>query len=177
MPHLVAMLALLSPVEPTFDPGVYRHPHCPKKVEINVPRPGRRGRVKMSVSHLTVTFNKDGFAAAKKGQTWHLANSHFVTEGDVKVGGHDVAAGDYSLLARKVSDDKWELVLDTGGRFRRKVTENARALKTEFLKDQPLHEHLRVDINPAGDEGDRKLTVFLEVHFDRYLARALVEIP
>ncbi|MFG0319762.1 MAG: hypothetical protein ACF8XB_21000 [Planctomycetota bacterium JB042] len=172
VPILLALLALLAPPPPAA--AVVRHPHFPKTVELALGFSDDAPRV--SVSHLTVTFDADGFESMAAGGTWHLANARLRTPVDLIVGGRAVAPGEHRLLARKEEGGDWELVLDpTGKPFSRELSEEAVALDTEFLRDRPRHEHLRIDLAPTGDGDDT--TLRLEVHFDTYVARCAVEIP
>jgi hypothetical protein len=163
---LLPTLALLS------DPPSELHPHFEKKVSCVVGRGAEA--ISLELSHLTVTFDADGFAKMPEGQGWHLANAHLELSRDCKVGGKAVPKGRYRLLARRVKDSKWELVLDEPARFSAQFSEKAIALETEFLSEQPRHEHLRVDINPTGDKSNTSL--WLEVHFDRHLARSAISL-
>ena len=168
---ILLALALLLPGARSST--VLRHPHFPKTVTMSLGF-GDDAK-KMSVSHLTVTFDRKGFEEMPVGGAWHLANGQFKTEVDVTVGGHDLTAGQYRLLARKAEGDQWELVLDPTGRpFSRDISDEAVALETRFLADQPKQEHLRCDIQPTGDED--ALALQLEVHFDTYTAIAEIEL-
>lgn len=152
----------------------FAHPHFPKKVEFALGF--EADSPKLAVSHLTVTFDKAGFAAAKVGDTWHFANGHLSVPLDLKIGGKDVKKGEYRLLARKAADDEWELVLDPGGEpFRRELSKDAFALDTTFTAKQPVQEHLRLDLQPSGDK--EHTSIKLEAHFDQYLATAKIELP
>ena len=62
------------------------HPHFPKRVEMSLGF--KPDAPKITVSHITATFDKDGFEKMPAGGAWHLANGHFETTADVKVGGH-----------------------------------------------------------------------------------------
>lgn len=177
VPTVFAAAATLSPNAPsaTKEPAaaVFRHPHFPKKVEMSLGF--SQDAPKISVSHLTVTFNRDGFKKMPDGGAWHLANGKLRTEADVKIGGHDVEYGNYRLLARKAGD-KWELVLDPIGRdFSTDISEEALTLKTDFRKSKARQEHLRIDLQPSGVED--AMVLQLEVHFDDYVAIAKIEIP
>jgi hypothetical protein len=145
------------------------HPHYPRKVEIELP-----GGQSMSVSHLTVTFDKEGFEKTPAGGTWHLANGQFETTASVKLGGQTLEPGKHSLKARKRDDGTWELVIDAPGRFAKKLTAAARPLKTDFVQKAPLMEHLSIDIHPSGDKEHTRL--WLNVHFATYIARTAIEL-
>lgn len=172
-PPVVAPIAPIAPIAGMGMARTLRHPHYPKTVELALGFAADADR--LSVSHLTVTFDKDGCDEMAVGGAWHLANAHFKTPIDLTVGGVEVAAGDHRLLARKLEGGDWELVLDpVEGQFSSQISDEARALETRFLRGQPISEHLRVDLQPAGDDSDT--TLYLEVHFDEYSARALIEL-
>src|SRR5690606_24161942 len=157
-------------------PAALRHPHFPKTVSLRLGL--EEDAPALSVSHLTVTFDAEGFSSLEEGGAWHLANARLDTPVDLVVGGQAVAAGGHRLLARKAvgGEGAWELVLDPEGKpFSSVISSHAVALDTRFLRDRPRQEHLRVDLQPTGDEDET--TLFLEVHFDTYLARAVVEFP
>jgi len=165
------LFSLLAPAPPP-PAMMIRHPHFPKTVSMALGF-GEDAK-RLSVSHLTVTFNTSGFDEMPVGGAWHLANGKFVTPIDVTVGGQAVKAGTHRLLARKAEGGKWELVLDPEGKdFSREISERAVSPTTEFETEQPKSEHLRIDLQPAGDKSDT--TLWLEVHFDTYTARCLVE--
>lgn len=163
--YLLPLLAALFAFTPAA--ATLRHPHFPKKVEMQLGFDPSAGS--LSVSHLTVTFDKEGFEQMPAGGAWHLANGHFTTTETVTVGGRKVEPGDYRLLARKKQSGEWELMLDPGGKdFSREMTTDAVALETEFKKEQPLHEHMRIDLQPSGNE--ENAVIHLEVHFDTFAA-------
>lgn len=175
LPAAWLAVATTPDAAPTPSPAaaVLRHPHFPKRVEMSLGF--SPDAPKVAVSHLTVTFDRDGFAAMAEGGTWHLANGKLETGADIRVGGHDVAAGTYRLLARKTADS-WELVLDPKGRdFSRDLSDEAFALTTEFRESPIRQEHLRIDLQPSGDA--ETLALHLEVHFDDYVATAVLEVP
>lgn len=177
IPALVAATTLAPTASPmaATEPAaaIFRHPHFPKRVEMSLGF--AQDAPKISVSHLTVTFNREGFEEMADGGAWHLANGKLQTDVDVKIGGHDVEAGKYRLLARK-SGDAWELVLDPTGRdFSTTISEEAFALKTDFRKAKERQEHLRIDLQPSGI--DDAVVLQLEVHFDDYVAIAQIEVP
>ena len=150
------------------------HPHFPKKVEFSLGFGA--DAPKLSVSHLTVTFDKAAFEAAKEGEVWHFANGHLSVPLDLKIGGKDVKKGEYRLLTRKTKDGNWELVLDPGGEpFQRELSKDAFALETTFTAKQPIQEHLRLDLQPSGDKEHTAL--HLEAHFDQYVATTKIELP
>ncbi len=162
--------ALCAPLLPT----AIRHPHFPKKVELSLGFGGQAP--KLTVSHLTVTFDAAGFEKMPTGGSWHLANGKFETGVDLTVGGQEVAKGSYRLLARKVESGDWELVLDPkGDDFSNTISDEALALETDFQQDRPLHEHMRIDFRPTGDQTDT--TLHLEVHFDTFAAVCVIEVP
>ena len=168
------LFALLAPPPATaaVTTAALVHPHYPKTVSMHLGF--GEDAPKLSVSHLTVTYNADGAEQMAVGAAWHLANSKFVTPVDVTVGGQALSAGTYRVLARKLEGGDWELVLDPEGKdFSREISERAVTPKCRFLKEQPRSEHLRLDLQPAVDKSDT--TLWLEVHFDTYTARCLVE--
>jgi len=146
------------------------HPHFPKTLNCKLSK-----GLDITVSHLTVTFNKEGAKKMPEGGSWHLAGATFESTGDLVIGGEDVAAGKYALSARK-SKLGWELTLHEGPGFSRPKKDGVVfALKTECTLDTLLFEHLSCDIQPGGDKENTKL--FLVVRFDTMLARVLIEIP
>ena len=165
LPFASAVAPSPAPVHPHFS----NHPHFSKTVEVQLPG------MTLTVNHITVTFDKKGAEAMKPGGAWHLGGAQFDTSADVKIGGVDVAAGSYSLKVRKNDDDGWDLVLDEPTRFVSRISKQAKALKTAYDDDAPLFEHLSIDIQPAGDKSSTQL--FLDVRFDRRLARCLIELP
>jgi len=168
---LTALLPLLlAPAPPT----AVRHPHFPKKVTMQLGFGQEAASI--SVSHLTVTFDEAGFEALPAGGTWHLGNGKFETGAELTVGGQKIEKGRYRLLGRKQLGGDWELVLDPNGKdFDNALSDEALALKTRFLKEEPIQEHLRIDLQPSGDQ--EHTTLQLEVHFDTYLAVADIEVP
>lgn len=152
----------------------FAHPHFKKTVEMALG--SAADAPKLSLSHLTVTFDKAGFEAAKEGAVWHFANGHLTVPVDLKIGGKDVKKGEYRLLTRKLKDGNWELVLDPGGdAFKRELSKDAFAIDTTFTAKQPVQEHLRLDLQPSGDK--EHTSINLEAHFDQYLATAKIELP
>lgn len=165
----ILAVLLFAPLEP----AALRHPHFPKTVTMSLGF-GEEAP-KISVSHLTATFDRDGFEKMPAGGAWHLANGKFECGTDLLVGEESVPEGRYRLLARKQVKGDWELVLDPAeGDFNATISDKAIVLKTRFLKQQPLSEHLRIDLQPAGDQQDTTLN--LEVHFDTYAAVAAIEV-
>lgn len=153
-----------------YAPAPLPHPHFPKTLICKLPK-----GLEITVSHLTVTFNKEGAEKMSVGSAWHLAGATFETTGDLVIGGQDVKAGKYALSARKAKKG-WELTLHQGKGFSRpKKDTPVLALKTDFTADTVLFEHLNCDIQPGGDKKNTQL--FLDVRFDKMLARALIEIP
>lgn len=146
------------------------HPHFQKRLTCRLAR-----GTEITVTYQTVTFDAAGAEKLAVGRAWHLANTHLETTGALTIGGHEIEPGRYALKARKAAADRWELVLDTEGRFSSKVTDAARALETVFTGEAPLEEHLSVDVHPAGD--GEEVGVWLEVHFDKLRARAAVALP
>lgn len=146
------------------------HPHFPKTLTCKLPK-----GLEITISHLTVTFNKDGAKKLPVGGAWHLAGATFESTGDLVIGGEQVKAGKYALSAKKAKQG-WELTLHDGEGFSRPGQATAAiVLKTEFTADTLLFEHLNCDIQPGGDKKNTKL--FLDVRFDTMLARVLIEIP
>ena len=148
------------------------HPHFPRTVEISLGMGADAEKV--SVSHLTVTFDREGFDAAKTGYSWHLANARLKTSQSLTVGGVKLEAGEYSIRARKTDAGTWELLTDKPQRFGRRATDAAKALKTEFTKGAAKMEHMSIDIHPSGDKSNTSL--WLVVHMDTYVARSLIVI-
>ncbi|MBK8097474.1 MAG: DUF2911 domain-containing protein [Planctomycetes bacterium] len=164
----VAAIASLAAVTTGTTP--LPHPHFQKKIECRL-----ADDLVITLTHLTVTFNREGEAKLPAGRSWHLANAHLETTGDVRIGGHDVKAGKYALKGRKTEAGGWELMLDDAGRFQAKIGANAKALATEFVATAPLREHLDIDIQPSGEK--TSTTLWLEVWFDTRLARTKIELP
>ena len=144
------------------------HPHFPKTLTCEIPKGPT-----ITVKHLTVTFDAAGFEEMGRGQAWHLAGATFETSADLVVGGEAVSAGRYALSARKASDG-WQLTLHRGKGFSRPGGD-ALSLKTEFTAEAAMFEHLSCDIQPGGDKKNTEL--FLDVRFDKMLARCLIELP
>ena len=167
---VVSLLALgFAAVEPPSEAAAAPHPHFPKTLTCAIP-----DGPKITIEHLTVTFDKEGAAKMKPGQAWHLAGATFETSADVVVGGRAVAAGKYALSARKAEKGGWVLTLHKGRGFSRPEADVA-ALATEFTSRTLKFEHLSCDIQPGGDKSDTRL--FLDVRFDEMLARCLIELP
>ncbi len=149
------------------------HPHFPKRVEMSLGFGDDAPTI--AVSHITASFDKDGFEQMPAGGAWHLANGHLETTADVKIGGHEIDAGTYRLLARKRSDEKWELVLDPkDAQFSREISEGAMALATKFEKEGAPKEHLLIDLRPSGEK--EATVLHLVVQFDQWSATSLIEI-
>lgn len=163
--YLVLSAVLVTPV---------KHPHFSKSVEIVLPRPAGTA-VTLTVTHLTATFDKKGFENMKRDGVWHLANAHFQTTDEVEVGGKKIAPGKYRILARKVDEKSWTLMLDKAGKFSLEVSDKAVVLTSDFKSNAVMQEHLQIDINPSGDK--KSTVVNLEVSFDQYRATAAIRIP
>ena len=146
------------------------HPHFAKALNCKI----QKG-LEIGIRHLTVTFDKDGAEKMPVGGAWHLAGATFETTGDLIVGGQKIKAGSYALSAQKAVKG-WQLTLHEGQGFSR-PSEKAPAtvLKTDFKDGTLMFEHLNCDIQPGGDKKSTKL--FLDVRFDKMLARVLIEIP
>lgn len=170
MSPLIASLLLLAIPAPdaAVDPIVW-HPHFNRTVEVKI-----RNGPTMKVSHITVTFNKEGFEKMKPGGAWHLGNTHFETSEKVTVGGQTVAAGKHSIKGRKKQDGTWELVIGKASRFSSRISDDAKSLKTEFVKKASMMEHLNVDIHPTGEKSST--TMWLVVHFNTYICRSKIDI-
>ena len=165
------VLAACPSLGEAIDPIVW-HPHFPRKVEVTLGRGAQADKV--SVSHLTVTFNRDGFDKAKPGYSWHLGNARLATTRALTIGGVKIDAGEHSIRARKTKGGSWELLVDKPQRFARNATDDAKALKTEFVKDAAKMEHMSIDIHPSGDKSST--TLWLVVHMDTFVARSLVDL-
>ena len=144
------------------------HPHFPKTLICELPQ-----GLKITVRHLTVTFDAAGAAKMGAGESWHLAGATFETDADLVVGGAAVKAGKYALSARKAATG-WTLTLHDGRGFSR-PGDDAIALETDFSVGSVLFEHLSCDVQPGGDKQNTRL--FLDVRFDKMLARCLIELP
>lgn len=155
-----------------YMPDLLPHPHFTKTLNCKLSK-----GLEVTVSHLTVTFDKEGAEKMPVGGMWHLGGATFESTGDLVIGGQEVKAGKYALSARK--DRKaWELTLHAGAGFSR-PRKDAPAIVLRSETAVPMgklrSEHLHCDIQPSGDKKDTKL--FLEVRFDTLLARVLIEIP
>ena len=144
------------------------HPHFPKRLECFVNKD-----VKITVRYQTVTFDRDGAAKMKPGQSWHLAGATLELSQDLRIGGRDVGKGRYALSARK-TEKGWELTLHEGRGFS-KPGDDAIALQTTLDTEAPLFEHMNIDVQPAGDKEHTR--VQLEVRFDTLKATTLIEVP
>lgn len=171
----VLSLVLMACVDAPAPAPDFRHPHFPKKLEVSIPASAGREPLRLVVSYQTATFDAKGFEEMPEGRGWHLANAHLEVSAAVRIGGREVAPGTYRLLARKAKEGRWELVLDDDARFSARFTDHAKALATEFAGDAPRQEHLHIDIHPSGVKD--RAAVQLVVHFDRYLARARIDLP
>lgn len=168
-------LVLLGFGDFCFDAEGLRHPHFQKKVEVVLPGGEQKDPLKLSVTHLTATFDEKGFLEMPPGKGWHLANAHLQVSAPVKIGGQAIEAGTYRLLARKTAEGPWELVIDGDAKFSSRFSDQAKALKTEFKTEQVPREHLNIDLHPSGEKDQTVL--FLEVHFHQTLARCRIEVP
>ncbi|MAD33307.1 MAG: hypothetical protein CMJ88_06070 [Planctomycetes bacterium] len=144
------------------------HPHFPKTLICEIPQ-----GPKITVRHLTVTFDAAGAAKMDAGEAWHLAGATFETDSDLVVGGKAVQAGMYALSARKASKG-WTLTLHDGKGFSR-PGDDAIVLETDFRAGGVLFEHLNCDVQPGGDK--RSTRLFLDVRFDKMLARCAIDLP
>jgi len=144
------------------------HPHFTKTLNCKIAK-----GLEVTLQHLTVTYDQDGAEKMAVGKAWHLGGASFKTSGDLLVGGQKVEAGDYALSARKAKEG-WQLTLHQGRGFSR-PGEGAIVLDTKWSDGNLLFEHLSCDIQPGGDKKRTKL--YLDVRFDRMLARVLIEIP
>ncbi len=151
-----------------YQPMLLPHPHFTKTLNCQVSK-----GLEITMKHLTVTYNKKGAEKMAVGAAWHLGGAVFETTGDLLIGGQKVKAGKYALSARKAKKG-WQLTLHEGRGFSR-PGEDAIVLKTDWRGGTLLFEHLNCDIQPGGDKKSTKL--FLDVRFDKMLARVLIEIP
>lgn len=148
------------------------HPHFPKRVEMALAM--KPDAPRLAVEHLTVTFDAEAAGKMQEGDTWHLAGAKLEVPVTLKIGGKTVEDDDYRLLVRKTKD-AFELVIDMAGkRFDNALSPEAIALETKFERDQPLAEHLHIDLQPAGDK--EHVALFLEVRFDTMKATARIEL-
>ena len=146
------------------------HPHFAKALNCKV----QKG-LEIGIRHLTVTFDKDGAEKMPVGGVWHLAGATFESTGDLIVGGQKIKSGSYALSAQKAVKG-WQLTLHEGQGFSRPSAKApATVLKTDFQDGTLMFEHLNCDIQPGGDKKSTQL--FLDVRFDKMLARVLIEIP
>ena len=170
---VVAVLAVLAiafaPMPESIDASAPRHPHFQKKLEARVSRD-----VTITVTYQTVTFDKAGAKKMKPGKSWHLAGATIETTSDVDIGGQKVAAGTYALSVMKAKGGKWNLTLHKGRGFSR-PGQDAKVLKTRFMNNAPLFEHMNIDVQPAGDK--EHTTLHLDVRFDKLLASATITVP
>ncbi len=146
------------------------HPHFAKEIKVNLP-----GQVEIKISHITATFDADGAEKMKIGGSWHLANAHLQTSAAVTIGGVKVTKGRHALKVRKAKDKSWELVLDTPGRFKARISESGKALATMHNPKSALFEHLSIDLQPSGHKSSTKM--YLDVRFHTHLARCEIELP
>lgn len=163
LPLLVAFAAPV-PAPPPF------HPHFPKELTCRVTKD-----LTITVRYQTVTFDADAAKALEPGKAWHLAGAEFESSADLVIGGQEVKAGKYALSARKLPEQRWELVLHPGNRFGTKIGPDAHVLATTFVADAPKFEHLNIDVQPGGDKQHTKL--YLDVRFDTLFAQAEIGIP
>lgn len=179
-PHVAAAAALcMIPLSLAFigSPGEapLPHPHFRKVIDCQL---GRNEHLK--VSHLTVTLDKKGAEAMPVGDGWHLGGALLETDLPLTIGGKKIQPGKYALSARK-TEKGWSLALHEGqgfSRFKKKdgtLVEGLMDLETTFVADSMLFEHLSCDIQPGGDKKSTQL--FLDVRFDKMLARCLIELP
>lgn len=154
--------------QPLLVPAPLPHPHFRKSINCKISK-----GLEITMSHLTVTYNKLGAEKMAVGKAWHLGGAAFETTGDLLIGGQKVKAGTYALSARKAKKG-WDLALHEGKGFS-SLPEDGIVLKTEWQDGTLLFEHLNCDIQPGGDKKSTKL--FLDVRFDKMLARVLIEIP
>jgi len=171
LPFALLALPLGSSHGPRADASsLLPHPHFKKKLECRV-----SPEVTVTVDYQTVTFDKEGAAAMKSGEAWHLAGATFATTGALVVGGQKVAAGTYALSARKTAADGWELTLHEGRGFSLPNGDGVIALATALDRESLLYEHMNIDVQPAGDKAHTRLQ--LEVRFARMWATAVIEVP
>ena len=145
------------------------HPHFPKTLTCKI----GKGQPTLTIQHITVTYNKKGAEKMSVGKAWHLGGASFETDMPLVVGGEKVEAGKYGLSARKTKGG-WSLVLHKGRGFSL-PGEDAIELKTTFEGKSAMFEHLNCDVQPGGDKKSTQL--FLDVRFDKMLARVLIELP
>lgn len=165
---LIPLASAWEPAPPPAPAARLPHPHFPKTLVCEIPKGPT-----ITVKHLTVTFDRDGAAKMAPGTSWHLAGATFETDSDLVVGGRDVAAGRYALSARKL-EGGWQLALHRGKGFSRPGPD-ALLLDTDFVADSLMFDHLNCDIQPGGNKQHTQL--FLDVRFDKMLARCLIELP
>ena len=94
-----AVVASMAAVAPSPAPV---HPHFNKKVEVRL-----RDGITLTVSHITVTFDKEGAAEMPVGGSWHLGNAHLEISHDLTIGGQAVKAGRHAIKAKKTGDGTW----------------------------------------------------------------------
>lgn len=167
LPLLLSLLVL----SPNHEAEALYHPHFQKKLEVTLPEKG----LTLKLSHLTATFNREGFETMADGKGWHLANAHVEFDKPVVVGGVSLQAGSYAIKARKLKGGDWELVVDEKGRFSARFSDQAKALKSTFTKGNPTYEHLNMDIQPSGNKTSTQL--YLDVRFDEFRLRTAIDIP
>jgi len=171
IPVSVALVGASTPEPGVYEPAPLPHPHFTKTLNCKL----GKGLPEITMNHLTVTYNKKGAEAMAVGKSWHLGGAAFETTGDLVIGGKKVKAGKYALSARKAKKG-WDLTLHEGRGFSRaKEGADVHVLKTAWQDGQVLFEHLNCDIQPGGNKKSTQL--FLDVRFDKMLARVLIEIP
>lgn len=170
IPLSVAFIGPAAPAPGSYTPAPLPHPHFVKTLNCKINK-----SVTITMNHLTVTYDKKGAEKMAVGASWHLGGAAFETTGDLVIGGQKVKAGKYALSARKAAKG-WELTLHEGRGFSRaKEGDDVHVLKTDFQDGTLLFEHLSCDIQPGGDKKSTKL--YLDVRFDKMLARVLIELP
>lgn len=168
-------LSLAFVDSPREQPAPLPHPHFRKVIDCQLTRSEH-----LKVSHLTVTLDKKGAEKMPVGDGWHLGGALLETDLPLTIGGQKVQPGKYALSARKTKKG-WSLALHEGqgfSSFKKKdgtLVEGLMDLKTEFVADSLMFEHLSCDIQPGGDKKSTQL--FLDVRFDKMLARCLIELP
>jgi hypothetical protein len=167
LPLLLSLL-LLPPVHEAKAPY---HPHFQKKLEVSLADKG----LTLKLSHLTATFNREGFETMAEGKGWHLANAHLELDKAVVLGGVPLEPGTYAIKARKLKSGAWELVADEKGRFSARFSEKSKSLKCTFTKGNPTYEHLSLDIQPSGNKASTQL--YLDVRFDEFMLRSAIDVP
>jgi hypothetical protein len=145
------------------------HPHFNKTVTVSLPQ-----GVEAKITYNTTPANEERARNAKVGEFVTPRGPVLELSGDLKAGGANLAAGQYTIGVIKNAEDDWTLALYPGRLGRGDTPDQAKIIRLDsvFSTDEGSAAHMLLDITPGHGKLEGKAV--LTLHFGSlFLAGAL----